>query len=99
MERSKEETYLEISEPYFIIKDRKCEDVVDEGLRFACKGRNTKYLDGGQLDSDTIQRIRTCVKTSFVSRPHSVSSKDLSKLSNPLLPFRQLPVIFNSSMV
>lgn len=42
---------------------------------------------------------RTCVNTSFVSRPHSDWSNALSKLSSPLLPFRQLPVIFSSSMV
>lgn len=41
----------------------------------------------------------TCVNTSFVRRPHSLSSNALSKLTMPRLPFRQFPVILSSSIV
>jgi hypothetical protein len=41
----------------------------------------------------------TCVNSSFVSRPHSVSSNAASKLKIPRLPLRQFPVILSSSIV
>ena len=37
-------TYLEITEPYFVVKDGKCQNVVDEGLRSSSTGRNSKNL-------------------------------------------------------
>ena len=43
--------------------------------------------------------MHTWVNTSFVNFPHSMSSNALSKLNNPLLPFKQFPVIFSSSIV
>lgn len=54
------------------------------------KPRVTRFKSRGKL---------TCVNTSFVNRPHSVSSNPLSKLNSPRLPFRQFPVIFSSSIV
>jgi hypothetical protein len=41
----------------------------------------------------------TCVNSSFVNRPHSVSSNAASKLKTPRLPLRQFPVILSSSIV
>ena len=50
-------------------------------------------------ETEVVEAGLTCVNTSFVSFPHSLPSKALSKLRIPLLPFRQLPVILSSSMV
>lgn len=55
---------------------------------------------GKDSKRDRLEREKlTCVKSSFTKRPHSVSSKPLSKLTRPRLPFRQFPVIFSSSIV
>ena len=42
---------------------------------------------------------RTCIRTSFIRRKWLVSSKDLSKTTIGLLPFKQFPVILSSSIV
>ena len=98
---------LEISKPDFGVKNGEREDVVDE--RFSSPGlwRHAKYLccvptsnneklrDHEGQNSATL----TCVNSSFVSRPHSVSANAASKLKIPRLPLRQFPVIFSSSIV
>lgn len=78
--------------------------MVDEWLSLPGRGGDTEYLLEkispvmlGVRVSDIL--ILTCVKTSLVNLPHAVSSNPLSKLKRPRLPFRQFPVIFNSSMV
>lgn len=99
---SHSETNLEITEPYLWIQQGKSENMVDERLGLSCCRRDAENLERIEqwvkltLASNS---LLTCVKTSFVNLPHSVSSKPLSKLNSPLLPFRQLPVIFSSSIV
>lgn len=93
-------THLEIAEPYFVVDYRKCEYMVDEWLGFSCLRWHTEDLDTMSTYCPLRpRRSRTWVNTSFVNFPHSVSSNALSKLNRPLLPFRQLPVIFSSSIV
>lgn len=36
--------YLEVTEPYFVVKQREGEDVVDERLRLTCLRGHTEYL-------------------------------------------------------
>ena len=76
--------------------------MVDEGFCFPRLRWYTENLREWTLARLVVRvgwKTLTCVNTSFVSFPHSVSSNALSKLSIPLLPFKQLPVILSSSMV
>lgn len=71
-----------------------------KGLAFrAVGGTPNIFIHSSYYGGSHRHRILTWVKTSFVNRPHSVSSKAWSKLRMPRLPFRQLPVIFSSSIV
>ena len=94
-------TNLEITEPDLVVEDGEGQDVIDKGFRLASLWGHAENLWSGftPRTKTAIKEKRTCVNNSFVSFPHSVSSKALSKLKTPLLPFKQLPVILSSSMV
>lgn len=60
--------------------------------------RKSRKFSRGTIPESTRNRL-TCVRSSFVSVFHSSPSQFPSKATKPLLPLRQLPVIFNSSIV
>lgn len=98
-----EELYLVVAEPDLAVGDGEVEDVVDKGLCSPGSFGNGKDLSGsrsGQCGRSSGTALgRTWVRTSLMTKRWGASSKALSKTTMGLLPLRQLPVIFISSMV
>lgn len=104
------DTHLEVAEPDFVIEKGEGENMVDEWLGLACLRGHTKHLHPHKRDTKPSttnaptqhnhrQESLTCVNISLINLPHSVSSNPPQKLKRPLLPFKQFPVIFSSSIV
>src|ERR1700684_5286 len=103
------QAYLVVSEPDLRIQHRKRQHMIDERLCLPRRRRHPEYLPPHQTLTPSCiasqcahageREMLTWVNTSFVSRPHSVSSNPASKLRIPRLPFRQFPLILSSSIV